>query len=207
MKFLFKLFIFMSPLVAHSETTKVFFVGGYASSEEQMRCWESGARKNSPGDYEFEGVAYPPQASSDFAQAVAGARPDITRIVKEINANPTRRYVVAGHSSGCAIANTIATLVSHPERIKQVVLDGFTTPRIAGAACWGALGEDGKGSRNYSAMATCGAGRHTYNDTHCSASSEWCLHFSLVMKSTPSDLVDFHVHGYDGCDTNLDWLQ
>jgi pimeloyl-ACP methyl ester carboxylesterase len=209
MKLLVPLILFIVPTLARAENTKVFFVGGYASTAAQMRCWEKGAEKNSPGGYDFEGVAYPRGVGSGFDSAVGGAKADIARIVKEINANPLRHYVVAGHSSGCAIANTIATKVSHPERIKQVVLDGFTSPRIKPAqnvACWGALGKDHKPSRNYGAMGTCGSSRRTYHDTHCSAASQWCLHFSLVMKSTPANLSNFIAHGYDGCDTNLDWL-
>jgi pimeloyl-ACP methyl ester carboxylesterase len=207
MKPLILCLLFIISTISRAENIKVFFMGGYASTAAQMHCWERGAKKNSPGDYNFEGVAYPRGANASFDSAVASAKADIARIVKEINSNPTKRFVVAGHSSGCAIANTIATKVTNPDRIKQVVLDGFTSPLIKNVTCWGALGRSKKPSRNFGSMGTCGTGRRTLQDTHCSPSSQWCLHFSLVMKSAPANLSNFIAHGYDGCDTNLDWLE
>ena len=205
---IFPSIFFFITAAAGAEPTKVFYVGGFRASAAQMRCWESGARKNSPGDYEFEGVPYPVGAGAGFGDAVSGASAEIRRIVSEINSNPQRRYVVAGHSSGAAISNTIATQVNDKSRIKQVILDGFTTPRINGdVTCWGARGQDGKPSRNLGAMSACGAGLRVYPDRHCSSASQWCLHFVLVVKSTPPALSDFINHGYDGCESNLDWLR
>lgn len=211
--------LLLAPVLAFAgEPTKVFFVGGFRASAAQMRCWEEGARKNSPGNYEFEGIPYPNGAGSGYDAAVGGAAKQIKRIVAEINAHPEKHYVIAGHSSGAAISNTIAKRAKDPKRLRQIVLDGFTSPRIPNAQCWGSLGNgyrskktgrvNQKPSRNFYAMDSCGKkNKRVYRDEHCNPASQWCLHFALVVKSTPPKLKNYRVDGYQGCDTNLDWLQ
>ncbi|MGZ3742019.1 MAG: hypothetical protein ACXVB9_21770 [Bdellovibrionota bacterium] len=205
---LFALLRISSPAVAApADPIPVIFVGGYRATAAQMRCWEAGASKAAtPGVFQFRGIPYPANAGSSAEEAVAGAAATIKEILREINAHPGRRYIIAGHSSGAAIANNIAVRASHPSRIRQGILDGFVSPRVENSTCWGAIGADGKTSRNYTAEVTCGAGFRVYQDQHCGADSAWCLHFSLVNKSAPANLADYAVHGYDGCDSNLDWL-
>ena len=203
------LVLFCLSLRAAAASTKVFFVGGYRASPAQMRCWEEGARKNSPGEYEFVGIPYPSGVGASFEEAVAGASTTIQKIVAEINANPNQSYLIAGHSSGAAISNTIAARATNPARIRLVDLDGFVPPASLRArvptTCWAA--RNGKLlSRNYDAMGICGPGTRVYGDRHCNTA--WCLHFSLVIRSTPADLgTDFVSRGYLGCNTNLDWLR
>jgi hypothetical protein len=150
-------------------------------------------------------VPFPLGVGGGFYAAIQGARVEIATVLTEINEHPEKKYIVAGHSSGAAISNTIAARASNPSRIKQVILDGFSSPALSSAICWAARGKYGNESRNYSGMVAC-PHHEIFADSHCDPSSQWCLHFVLINKSAPSDLRDFKNHGYDGCNSNVDWI-
>lgn len=208
-RFFLLLCLFGSFRAYAGEPVKVFYFGGYASSPEQMRCWEVGAQRNSREGYFFQGIHYPPGAGPDSESAVRLGAAAIRRVADEINAHPEVRYVVAGHSSGAALSNRVAELVKDPSHVYLVALDGFTPSRSLQSrfqsSCWWSVNQNGLQSRNAGAMKANCAVHPVYPDNHCR--TQWCLHFVLVIKSTPANLgSDFRTRGYEGCDSNLAWL-
>jgi hypothetical protein len=200
---------------ASGPKTKVIYFGGYLASASQMACWKAGATKNAPSNYAFEAIAWPSGAGAGFASAVSAGNSQIKQVVNEINTHPDTHYIIVGHSSGAALSDTVAGQIQNSAQIQLVSLDGFApSPALQkrlngahadrpGALCVSAH-HGGMESRNASSMQAC-ANHRQYADNHCQ--SVWCLHFSLVDKATPSSLgSNFPRDGYDGCDTNVDWL-
>jgi hypothetical protein len=201
-------------------TVKVIFFGGYRASAAQMACWKKGAQKAGLPGLSFEAIPWPEGATSDFDGAREGGAAEIQHVVSEINGNKTGRFIVVGHSSGAALASVVAEKVANPSQIQLVDLDGFVAPldaqnRLAATHRGDAPGflcvhseRRNRGSLmslNATAMRKCAHG-YTYTDNHCNTT--WCMHFSLVDKADPADLgLDYPQHGYDGCDTNLDWIK
>jgi hypothetical protein len=191
---------------AKAQQVEVIYFGGYGATKKQMECWERGARANSRfnSDYKFRGHAYPAGSSSSFAGAVNGASRTISQIVKEINANPKKRYVVVGHSSGAAISNTVASRVKNPKQIDLVNLDGFSPSSklqnsVASSTCMYAVGKGGRLSRNAGAMQrSCGQRAKAYRDTS-GCTTPWCLHFAVVNTKASAG-------NYNTCSTNLSFL-
>lgn len=135
----------------------------------------------------------------------------VKKIVKEINAHPDQKYIIAGHSSGAAYANSVAAGVKNSDQIKLVDLDGYAPiglqERLKNSVCWYA--ENGRGDYSKNADSMRENCRHVkvFRAPHCKTS--WCLHFALVNQRTPANLVGktFRAHGYDNCVTNLEWTQ
>ena len=197
------------PEILQDNSKKVVFFGGYQSSQEQMKCWEAGAKRKNE-DILFQGIPYPAGAKSTDVSAVEKAQNTIRKIVEEINHNPTVKYVIAGHSSGSAIANAVAERVKNPEQIELVTLEGYTPnsyirKRIK-TSCWYAEGPGGLISGAGMAMKKYCNNPQKNKNTNCK--TKWCTHFSLVNTSPPDNLSDrdYANKGYLGCATNLDWL-
>lgn len=211
-----RIFIFAilitSSFNAFADTVEVVFFGGHASSPEQMRCWEKGARAESSRqhDYNFRGVAYPAGAHYSRQAALSGSRAEVQRLVNEINANPNKRYVIAGHSSGAAISNQVASLVKNPRQIDLINLDGFAPSRelqdrVGSSKCWYAVNPGSGGtSLNAGSMRGC---RNSAKVTSATCRTSMCLHFAMVNSGAPATLSNYRKDGYNSCRTNLEWLR
>ncbi len=210
-----------SAMDASVPITQVYFFGGFDSNASQMECWLSGATRAAPDTFRFQAYPYPAGAGSDAGSVLLAGRTLTAQVAREMRqdlmSDPLRQVVVAGHSSGSALATETVrqallelTDPAQRARIELVDLDGFTPPseirhRVK-TNCWAAQQEK-SGLKSFNA----GADGHcenvfTYRDEHCA--TQWCLHFTLVNRSTPAALgaSDFARQGYQGCETNLDWL-
>ena len=193
---------------AHADANVILF-GGYAASRAQMDCWEKGARQNPAFQgYFFRGIPYPSK-SANVSTAVNDGASVIRKLADEINRNRGTRYIIAGHSSGAALANRTAEMVKDPSRIVLVDLDGYpasaSLQQKVQTTCWYAVNSrTGLPSRNAASMKQCVRSAFHSNTT---CNTDWCLHFALVNTKAPANLgSDFKKNGYNGCGTNLDWL-
>jgi hypothetical protein len=184
---------------------QVVFIGGYQSNALDVDLWKTSA-ENQRSDVRFDVYPYPsgagslkPSAEQGFDDQYAG----VVKLIADVNADTL--YIV-GHSSGCAIANKLNSLIpGNHKNITVVDLDGFSASadqaKGSKVQVWSAVGPGGKGrSVNW-------AGFHKiYIATR--ATNAWALHFSLV-NSAATNVIDWDSYpakGYTGCMANLCWL-
>lgn len=201
-----------------SQETKVLYFGGHGFSRANAEHWEKCAKAKRPEGYEFQafpylGVATKTAKAFSAQQAVAGASRFIPEVVREIGANPGRSFVLAGHSSGSAITNEVMARLKSHANVRLVTLDGFFPRGVQDrpgvhATCWWA--ENAAGLRSLNAKSMRGNCRNSrrFADEARRCQSKHCLHFLLVMLSTPRNLgkATYASQGYQGCDPNLIWL-
>lgn len=193
------------------EMPKVIYFGGHASSPEQMANWTSAAQEHVEfgKKFVFGAIAYPANTTYTASAAISAGRSVIERVAKEINDNPNRQYIIAGHSSGAALANSVAARVKNPSNVKLIALDGFRPSddlqkRMA-TACWSSKG-NGMFSLNYNTMKAGCRNFHDINPTDCA--TRMCLHFKLVNKNASRGLGgDYRLRGYTNVEPNLAWLK
>ena len=184
----------------------VYYFGGYLASQSDIDAWLRSARLQKP-TVKFFGFPWPKGASSGAGSAVRtfsmGGNYD--RVIDDIQRNGADTIYIVGHSSGCAIANSVDDGLESADQIVLVALDGFTpnshqldreTTQVWGAVC------DGVRSRNYPGFAK--GRRRIYTAKNCK--SEWALHFSLVNAHAKDGLVDGIAKGYFNCRANLLFL-
>jgi hypothetical protein len=119
--------------------------------------------------------------------------------------------VIVGHSSGCAIANAVASqclTVSPSPNFRLVCLDGFVPSDVllarASTRVWSARGPQGQKSLNYNTCKQRGGDK--FREFKTTVSERWPLHFSLVNKAIDND-HDQITDGYRHCLANLEVLQ
>ena len=186
--------------------TKVIFFGGFRATAAQMKCWADGV---TIPNADVTAIPYP--AGATYKQNRAIERMGMYQsLKKEIQANPNRKFEVAGHSSGSQYANQLVEWMLQngvpAENIHLVNLDGFRAPPSLQSKvktdCWSA--SSGRlQSNNFKSECK------RFQAPTCR--TQWCLHFSLVNKEAPSNLQggsDFVQRGYDkkNCQTNVDWI-
>jgi hypothetical protein len=169
--------------------------GGYRASKSDMISWQSSAQKQRP-DLTIKCIPWrggrtagnPLQPSTDWLEEIAK------------KTDPTA--IIAGHSSGCALANFVAELLPNS---KLVALDGFKPKGSLQerALCWSAQDGDVR-SRNFSALQSA-KHFHVYQATNCK--NPWALHFSLVNSAASDAIVSSIKTGYSNCRANLVWLE
>lgn len=206
------LFAFLS-FTAYAEKASLLFFGGYNTDTDQINTWENGAKANPEvtKQYSIRGIAYPSK-KSNYESAVTDGKDQIEKLVSEINSSPTKEFVLAGHSSGSALAIEIAKKIKNTRRLKLIVLDGFIPPpdlrsRIT-TQCWSAAAGEEENIRalNYNGMQTCES-HYVYRPYKCG--TPMCLHFSLVNSNAKKEVVDkanFKESGYKDFSPNLLWL-
>jgi hypothetical protein len=198
-KVVLSLLLFTSSCAAFADSAPiVIYFGGVGSTKPQIdACYVTS-----------ENYGYPVSANVQAS------------LIAKIKANPTQRYILAGHSAGSTTAIAVATQagVVNPSRLTLVDLDGFVpkgVPSKIRRVCWDAkristTGEVISVSRGFpylkNARSVCEV--KTHEDHHCSTSSPWCLHFSLVNPDTAANL-QHTTTGYDGCNPyqTPEWLQ
>ena len=116
--------------VAELKPTVLYF-GGFKSTQKDMDAWQASATHEAGESYLFKAYQYPAINSAQADDAVkAFGGPRIAGLAREISEDLTRKYVVVGHSSGCAIANAVAEQALKLEggvarNFCLIALDGF----------------------------------------------------------------------------------
>ena len=185
-------------------TILVVFFGGFKSSQTHMEAWLDSAGKQR-SDVQFEAYPFPDIPKAGDTDAVNGFK-QFDEVVKKIADSHADTIYIVGHSSGCAIANKVNSLLKGDHKnITLVDLDGFAPSgdQIKGSTvqAWSAEGDGGRAhSLNWA------KGKRMY--TAASATTVWSLHFSLVNTAATDAITkdNYKDTGYAGCITNLAWL-
>lgn len=187
----------------------VVFFGGYKASKTDMELWLASARKQRD-DVRFEAFPYPDIPGAGEDAAVAGFKKQVgfDAVIKIIEGSGADTLFIVGHSSGCAIANELNSLVEEDKfHITLADLDGFAPSpdqkKKSTVQAWSADGDGGKKQSLWWAS--------TKKISHAiHATNKYSLHFSLVNKAATDDItgltLDDLKKGYAGCIANLDWL-
>lgn len=185
-------------------TVLAVFFGGFQSSQPDMDKWLDSAR-NQRSDVQFEAFPFPDIPKSGDTDAVNGFK-QFDEVIKKIEDYHADKIYIVGHSSGCAIANKVNSLLKGDHKnITLVDLDGFAPSgdQIKGSTvqAWSAEGNGGRGHSVHWAK-----GKKMY--TASSATQEWSLHFSLVNTAATDAITkkNYKTTGYAGCIANLAWL-
>ncbi len=205
--------VFSSSLCKAEDEPMIIYFGGAGTSQEQMNCWEQGAEKITKfKNYKFKAIAYPLGASSEQESVLSKGADLYDAVANVINRNPKKKFILVGHSSGAALANKAAELVKDSAQIELFDLDGFVPSKDlqkkVKTTCVHAINRNlGIKSKNANDVSGKCVTDRQYIDYQCK--TEWCLHYSLVNKSTPPNLNKDTAkrEGYLGCETNLDWLE
>jgi hypothetical protein len=187
----------------------VVFFGGYKASKTDMELWLASTRKQRD-DVQFEAFPYPdiPGAGDDAAVAGFNKQVGFDAVIKKIEGSGADTLFIVGHSSGCAIANELNSLIKEDKfHITLVDLDGFAPSpdqkKKSTVQAWSADGDSGtKHSLRWASNKKMSHAIH--------ATNKYSLHFSLVNKAATDDITslspDDLKKGYAGCIANLDWL-
>jgi len=131
------------------------------------------------GDVAYDAFPYPDGVGPDDGDTVSGFK-QFDAVIKKINDTGDEMAYIVGHSSGCAIANKVDSLLTKGTKdtshISLVCLDGFLPSDVqrkrANTQVWSAVGAQGGQSLRYRSWAK------PY--TSAQATQEISLHFSLV---------------------------
>jgi hypothetical protein len=200
--------------------TFVLFIGGYGAKIGDIDHWKSSAA-GQRSDLTFDGYPWPPSAkdaSDTSALAAFNAAKSMPEAIKKILDSKCDEVFIVGHSSGCAIANSIdeelmkALGKTSKVTVNLVALDGFL-PSAAQrhrptTQVWCA--DDSKDashtSLNYNSVTNV-KGFKTYHAQGCT--NIWSLHFSLVNTTISDKTMKTNKdipNGYANCRANLCWL-
>lgn len=185
-------------------TILVVFFGGFQSSQPDIDKWLDSARKQR-SDVQFEAFPFPDIPKAGDKDAVNGFK-HFAEVLKKIEDSHADKIYIVGHSSGCAIANHMNSLLKGDHKnITLVDLDGFSPSggqiKKSTVEAWSAQGNGGRGhSVNWA------NGKKMY--TAASATKPWSLHFSLVNTAATDTITqhNYKTKGYAGCIANLAWL-
>jgi hypothetical protein len=183
----------------------VVFFGGYHASQPDMALWKTSAEKQRD-DVKFDAFPYPDHANPGDKSAVNGFMKQFDGVIKKIEDSGADTLFIVGHSSGCAIANKLNSLLEGDHsHITLVDLDGFAPSadqiKKSSAQAWSAEGGGGKGkSLNWA--------KGNKKFIAANATQAWSLHFSLVNTAATDAITkdNYRSKGYAGCIANLCWL-
>jgi hypothetical protein len=181
----------------------VVFFGGFRASQPDMNAWQTSAEKQR-NDVKFDAFPFPEHAGAGRQSAVDGFG-EFDGMIKKIEDSGADTLFIVGHSSGCAIANKLNSLLKGDHsHITLVDLDGFapTDDQIkkSSVQAWSAEGSGGGQSYNWA--------RGNKIFIAASATKRWSLHFSLVNTAATDAITqdNYRSKGYAGCIANLCWL-
>jgi hypothetical protein len=183
---------------------QVVFFGGFLASQPNVDLWKASAEKLCPG-VKYDAFPFPDHTASDDISAVKGFEDKFDGVIKNIEGFGADQLFIVGHSSGCAIANSLNSRLKGDRKITLVDLDGFAPSadqiKNSTVQAWSAEGAGGKGKSLRWA-----AGHHMYPAPL--ATQKWSLHFSLVNSAATDAITDknYKDTGYAGCIANLYWL-
>lgn len=188
-----------------------------------MRAWAEAAAKE-PGygnAFDFEGIAYPKDVGSNVMRAVDASAETIARVVAEIEGMAGRRIIVAGHSSGAALAVSVVSRIADGGAITLISLDaGINTEAppppelhpIEHLECWSATSGDLLSFGYKRAQTLCKERFFVVRTDRCT--TPVCLHYFLINRRAAEDLTfkqsraldDGISGGYRNLSVNLSWL-
>jgi hypothetical protein len=199
-------------------STFVLFIGGYGAKISDIELWKSSATGQRAG-VTFDGYPWPPSATdASDTSALAAFDKSMPEAIKKIIDSKCDEVFIVGHSSGCAIANSIdeklmkALGKTSTVTVKLVALDGFRPSDAqvhrSTTQVWTADDSKDKShtSLNYKSMKKVDRCQ-TYHAQDCT--NIWSLHFSLVNTATSDKTVKTNKdipNGYLNCRANLCWL-
>lgn len=201
--------LFFMASTTRAETV-IFYFGGYASHAADVGAWKASAMASGKlSGVRVIAIPYPSDAGAGRESAVNHASAKIKKVVNFINDNPTNRYILVCHSSGCAVSNAAAWKIKDPSNSEIVNLDGFAPgPKLQKkmkSTCWYATNQYGNESRNADSMRENCKNTKSYQSNTCR--TRWCLHFSLVNTEVIPKLgpKTYSWRGYESCSAFMDW--
>lgn len=206
-------FLILLSSFAHADTAVMFF-GGHGANNIQMENWEKSAQsiKGLNSEFSFRGIPYPSK-SPLYQSAIQDGQSQIKALIKEIDDKPTKEIILVAHSSGSALAIEIAKQIKTPNRIKLIILDGFSPSQDLQSRvqtqCWTATAGDNEKIRsiNYAGMKKCQS-HQEFRPYGCA--TPMCLHFSLVNLNAKTETINdknYKETGYKNVFPNLSWLR
>lgn len=153
---------------------------------------------------------------------MAGCFPEITvydlaegpskveALAKSIDADPEGGWVIAGHSSGAAVAENVARKVKNHSRMHLVLLDGFGHAGIqekVRTTCWYASNGRAESLNASSMKGACLAKSAKRKHLAVNSASAMSLHYSLVNLNVPSTLSGPHGAYWNNCRPNTSWIE
>ena len=180
----------------------VYFFGGYRSAVADVEAWGKSLEAKVPGATAIV-FPYPPGASAHDPLAEWGYSQDIAMHILGRSNEPC---IIVGHSSGCAIANDVASVALDlgAKNFKLIALDGFRPSQellsLPGTTVWSAEC-NGVRSLNYDHLSSCQEFRVYYAEV----AEQWPLHFSLVNVNVSDEYGELE-QGYRKCEANIEVL-
>ena len=181
------LLILLTPL-SSSAASKVVLFGGVQSTRAKMAA------------------CFPDITVYDLAEGPS----KVEALAKKIDADPEGGWVIAGHSSGAAVAENVARKVKNHSRMHLVLLDGYGHEGIQAkvrTTCWYASNGRAE-SLNAGAMKnTCLPQSAKRRHLAVSSTSSMSLHYSLVNLNVPSSIPGPHGGYWNNCRPNTSWIE
>jgi hypothetical protein len=201
----------------------VIFFGGYKSTAADMRAWLAAARASTPYGKMFAFTAIPYPADTSFVEAAGkeAAKATIAATAAAIAKEPSRTFIVVGHSSGGGLAAAVVESVPNGRNVRMVILDdgvddGFTPPPNFDPAkqveCWSTVNSRLESFNHDDTKDFC-SNYHELRAESCRTA--YCLHFAILNRTPAPDLSQataFTLNktgvsgGYQNLRINLGWL-
>jgi hypothetical protein len=134
-------------------------------------------------------------------------------LATQIDQSVGDQFVIAGHSSGAAMAEKLAKRVIHKDKIRLVRIDGYgdaTAQHGVKTSCWYAENQTlhikGPNAGSMMNPSICPQPAHVYRTTHCQ--TQLCLHLQMVNENVPSDIKrkDQVLSSFNQCAGNMSWI-
>ena len=192
----------MPELGGNNGSVYVYFFGGYRSTVADVQAWGKSLEAKVP-DATAIVFPYPPGASARDPLAEWSYSQDIAMHILGRSNEPC---IIVGHSSGCAIANDVASVALDlgTKNFKLIALDGFRPSQellsLPGTTVWSAEC-NGVRSLNYDHLSSCQEFRVYYAEV----AEQWPLHFSLVNVNVSDEYGELE-QGYRKCEANIEVL-
>jgi hypothetical protein len=180
---------------------KVHFFGGYRATKQNVLAWCNSLEKKQPN---VTAIGWPYPTASPASNPLKCW--NCSEAVAKLICVDVSECLIVGHSSGCAIANDVAskTLALGAKNFKLIALDGFLPKpellNLPGTMVWSAEC-NGVHSLNYESSKRSDK-FHIYK---AKVIKKWPLHFSLINVSVSDDHGEI-TQGYRNCDVNIQVL-
>ena len=176
---------------------KVHFFGGYRATNQNVLAWCNSLEKKQPHVIAI-GWPYPIGSPAASPLKCWNCSESVAKLIKV----DVDECLIVGHSSGCAIANDVASkaLALGAKNFKLIALDGFLPKpellNLPGTMVWSA---ECNGVHSLKYKSNKDSGRfHLYK---ANVTKKWPLHFILINVNVSDDHSDI-TQGYRNCDVN-----
>ena len=188
-------------------TINVLFFGGYMATEHDMIVWSDSAKEQRPDLW----IRTTPWVIGASASDPLKKYEFIIEHNRRSTENLTDETYIVGHSSGCAIANEVASRIPDKTKIRLICLDGFVpykdqlknpTTQIWSARQTNILTCYSLNYKNLEEFPHF----NVYEPPIHPCTHKWALHFSLVNANADDNILAISM-GYYNCKANLCWLK